>query len=56
MQREDLTVNLTVDMFLKSRCLALTVEQLEALSPEAPRVLLATGKLVGEGFDHPAGR
>ena len=29
------------------------IEQLEALPPEAPRVLLATGKLVGEGFDHP---
>jgi superfamily II DNA or RNA helicase len=26
---------------------------LEGLAPEAPRVLLATGKLVGEGFDHP---
>ncbi|MGA7180443.1 MAG: DEAD/DEAH box helicase [Thiobacillaceae bacterium] len=32
---------------------AALVGQLEALSPEAPRVLLATGKLVGEGFDHP---
>lgn len=31
---------------------ALIVE-LEALPPEAPRILLATGKLVGEGFDHP---
>lgn len=26
---------------------------LEALPPDVPRVLLATGKLVGEGFDHP---
>lgn len=31
---------------------ALIVE-LDALSPDAPRVLLATGRLVGEGFDHP---
>lgn len=28
--------------------------QLEQLSDDAPRVLVATGKLVGEGFDHPA--
>ncbi|MDU0697903.1 TOTE conflict system archaeo-eukaryotic primase domain-containing protein [Pseudomonas aeruginosa] len=28
--------------------------ELAALPPEAPRVFLATGKLVGEGFDHPA--
>ena len=26
---------------------------LDALSPDAPRVLLSTGKLIGEGFDHP---
>lgn len=32
---------------------AALIGQLEALPPEAPRVLLATGKLVGEGFDHP---
>ena len=32
---------------------AALVGQLESLPPEAPRVLLATGKLVGEGFDHP---
>jgi superfamily II DNA or RNA helicase len=32
---------------------AALIGQLEALPPEAPHVLLATGKLVGEGFDHP---
>ncbi len=32
---------------------AALIGQLEALPPDAPRVLLATGKLVGEGFDHP---
>ena len=29
------------------------IAELNALPPEAPRILLATGKLVGEGFDHP---
>ena len=29
------------------------VAELDALPPDAPRSLLATGKLVGEGFDHP---
>jgi len=32
---------------------AALIEQIEALPSEAPRVLLAAGKLVGEGFDHP---
>ncbi len=32
---------------------AALVTALNALPPDAPRVLLASGKLVGEGFDHP---
>jgi superfamily II DNA or RNA helicase len=38
-------------MSRKQRAALLT--ELEALPPQAPRILLATGKLVGEGFDHP---
>ena len=30
------------------------IAELNALPADAPRILLATGKLVGEGFDHPA--
>jgi len=32
---------------------ATLIDELDALPPEAPRIVLATGKLVGEGFDHP---
>jgi superfamily II DNA or RNA helicase len=32
---------------------AALVAELDALAPDASRVLVATGKLVGEGFDHP---
>ena len=32
---------------------AAVVSELGALPPDAPRVLLSTGKLIGEGFDHP---
>jgi superfamily II DNA or RNA helicase len=32
---------------------ATLIAELNTLPPDAPRVLLATGKLVGEGFDHP---
>lgn len=30
------------------------IAELNKLASESPRILLATGKLVGEGFDHPA--
>lgn len=33
---------------------AAMIAELDGLPPEAPRILLAIGKLVGEGFDHPA--
>lgn len=33
---------------------AACIDELDTLPPEAPRILLATGKLVGEGFDHPS--
>ncbi len=36
----------------KKQRIALT-DELAALPPGVPRVLLATGKLIGEGFDHP---
>lgn len=32
---------------------AALVAELDALPPDTPRALLSTGKLVGEGFDHP---
>jgi superfamily II DNA or RNA helicase len=38
-------------MSKKKRAAVMT--ELDALPADAPRVLLATGKLVGEGFDHP---
>ncbi len=38
---------------LSSRQRTTLIAELDALPPNAARVLLATGKLVGEGFDHP---
>lgn len=32
---------------------AILIGELDTLSQAAPRILLATGKLIGEGFDHP---
>ena len=38
---------------LSARQRSATLAALEAVPPEAPRIVLATGRLVGEGFDHP---
>lgn len=38
---------------LSARQRSATLAALEALTPGAPRIVLATGRLVGEGFDHP---
>ncbi|MDF3836947.1 DEAD/DEAH box helicase family protein [Cupriavidus basilensis] len=38
---------------MSKRQRAAVISELDALPPDAPRILLATGKLVGEGFDHP---
>ena len=38
---------------LSARQRSSTLAALEALPPDAPRIVLATGRLVGEGFDHP---
>jgi len=38
---------------MSKRQRAMLVAELDALPPDAPRILLSTGKLVGEGFDHP---
>ena len=32
---------------------AATIAELDSMAPNTPHVVLATGKLVGEGFDHP---
>lgn len=38
---------------LSARQRSATLAALEALPPDAPRIVVATGRLVGEGFDHP---
>ncbi|MBP8295024.1 MAG: DEAD/DEAH box helicase family protein, partial [Burkholderiales bacterium] len=38
---------------LSKKIRAAVIAELDALPPDTPRVLLATGKLIGEGFDHP---
>ncbi len=38
---------------LSARQRSATLTALEALPPESARIVLATGRLVGEGFDHP---
>ena len=48
------STTVTVHGRMSKKRRATLLKELEALPPDAPRVLLATGKLVGEGFDHPA--
>ena len=38
---------------LSARQRSATLAALQALPPDAPRIVMATGRLVGEGFDHP---
>jgi len=38
---------------MSKRARATLVAELERLPPDEPRVLVATGRLIGEGFDHP---
>jgi superfamily II DNA or RNA helicase len=38
---------------LSARQRSATLNALKELPPESPRIVLATGRLVGEGFDHP---
>ncbi|WP_368367620.1 hypothetical protein [Paraburkholderia youngii] len=39
---------------LTKKARAAQLAALDALADDVPRVVLATGRLVGEGFDHPA--
>ncbi|HCM25646.1 MAG: DEAD/DEAH box helicase [Treponema sp. GWB1_62_6] len=39
---------------MKKKARDQTIASLAALNDDDPRIILATGKLVGEGFDHPA--
>jgi superfamily II DNA or RNA helicase len=43
---------LVLDGRMSAKQRATLLQELEALPADAPRVLLSTGKLVGEGFDH----
>jgi superfamily II DNA or RNA helicase len=51
--RERVPALFTLHGRLSKRQRAALLVDLNALPSEAPRVLLSTGKLVGEGFDHP---
>jgi superfamily II DNA or RNA helicase len=55
--KEDLSSSIDTFYFLHGRMSkkqrATVINELDELPADAPRVLLATGKLVGEGFDHP---
>ncbi|MHB8551746.1 MAG: TOTE conflict system archaeo-eukaryotic primase domain-containing protein, partial [Acidiferrobacterales bacterium] len=50
---EKMTASFVLHGRMSKQQRATMTADLNALPPDAPRVLLATGKLVGEGFDHP---
>lgn len=51
--REELVPAFVLHGRMSRKQRARVIEQLDQLQSDAPRILLATGKLVGEGFDHP---
>jgi len=51
---DSLPIPLILHGKLTSRTRRETMERLEGLDDDSPRCLVATGRLIGEGFDHPA--
>jgi len=56
---KELLKNITENLYilhgrLSAKKRRTVIEELNQLSETEPRILLATGRLIGEGFDHPA--